>query len=282
MKKFLPILFLIAVSPLLLVISFFWLIGYICIMPFEKYRYQRSPFYQQTKLKYHSLAMINEVLRTYHTALKLGLPIEVCKSDQDYVYLKDDQGMVYIFPDTTTLIYKNHELFIRSTNKTLIPFELGIEAELNSYNIKDLNEVTFLIHKDSISDKESFNTAYQSKFKYHIYHSTKDIIEFISKEKPIDSVHMRIALPNKPYLLYFAFIELLMISAAIYFFNYPIERISNEEIIIVLLLTTPTMIIHILSTGLFKSIKKKFPKFIDTPWDFLFGVMLVIAFVVWL
>jgi len=282
MKKFISILFLIAVSPLLVVIFLCWSIGYICVMPFEKYRYKRSPFYQQTKLKYRLLAMTNEVLRTYHTVLKLRLPIEVCKSDQDYVYLKDNQGMVYFFPDTTTLIYKNHELFIRSTNKTLIPFELGIEAELNSYNIKDLNEVTLLIHKDSISDIESFNTAYQSRFTYHIYQTTKDIIDFLSKDRPIDSVQMRMALPNKPYLLYFAFIELLMISAAIYFLNYPIARISNGDIIFVLLLTTPTMIIHVLSTGLFKSIKKKFPKFIDTPGDFLFGVMVVIACVVWL
>lgn len=98
--------------------------------------------------------MTNEVLRTYHTALKLGLRIEVCKSEQNYVYLKDNQGMVYIFPDTTTLIYKNNQLFIKTDKKTLIPFETGIEDELKSYGITDLNEVTLLIHKDSITNKE--------------------------------------------------------------------------------------------------------------------------------
>lgn len=203
--------------------------------------------------------MTNEVLITYHTALKLGLRIEVCKSEQNYVYLKDNQGMVYILPDTTTLIYKNNQLFIKTDKKTLIPFETGIEDELKSYGITDLNEVTLLIHKDSITDKEAFHAAYQSTFRYHIYSTTKDIIEFISKDQTMDAVELRMALPNKLYLFYFAFLELLIIISAVYFLNNPITRFTIEDSVIILLLATPSMMIHILSSGVFKSIKLKYP-----------------------
>ncbi|MCV2231241.1 hypothetical protein N7548_00175 [Acholeplasma manati] len=282
MKNFSSILLLIVLSPLLAVILLIWLMGYLVVSPFERYRYKRSPFYQQTKLNYFLLAMTNEVLRTYHTALRLGLPIEVCKSEQDYVYLKDNQGMVYIFPDTTTLIYKKNQLFIRTAKKTLIPFETGIEDELKSYSITDIKEVTLLIHKDSISDKEAFHATYQSMFKYHIYSTTKDIIQFISKDQTMDVVELRMALPNKLFLFYFAFLELLMIISAVYFLNNPISRFSVEDSIIISLLATPIMLIHILSSGVFKRIKMKYPKFIDTQWDFLFGAMLVILFFAWL
>ena len=282
MKHFLSVLFLIVLSPLLAVILLIWLLGYLVVSPFERYRYKKSPFYQQTKLNYFLLAMTNEVLRTYHTALRLGLPIELCKSEQDYVYLKDNQGMVYIFPDTTTLIYKKNQLLIKTDQKTLIPFETGIEAELKSYGITDLKEVTLLIHKDSISDKEAFHAAYQSNLKYLIYSTTKDIIQYISKDQPMDVVELRMALPNKLYLLYFAFLELLMIMSAVYFLNNPITRFTMEDSIIILLLATPTMVIHILSSGVFKSIKKHFPKFMDIQWDFLFGAILTILFFTWL
>ncbi|MDG0888314.1 hypothetical protein [Paracholeplasma manati] len=282
MKNFSSILLLIVLSPLLAVILLIWLLGYLVVSPFERYRYKKSPFYQQTKLNYFLLAMTNEVLRTYHTALRLGIPIEVCKSEHDYVYLKDNQGMVYIFPDTTTLIYKKNQLFIKTNKKTLIPFETGIEDELKSYGITDLNEVTLLIHKDSISDKEAFHATYQSIFKYHIYSTTKDIIEIISKDQTMDVEELRMALPNKLYLFYFAFLELLMIISGAYFLNNPITRFTMEESIIILLLATPTMVIHILSSGIFKSIKLKYPKFMDIQWDFLFGAMLTILFFTWL
>ena len=282
MKHFLYVLLLIVLSPILAVIMLIWLLGYLVVSPFERYRYKRSPFYQQTKLNYFLLAMTNEVLRTYHTALRLGIPIEVCKSEQDYVYLRDNQGMVYIFPDTTTLIYKKNQLFIKTDKKTMIPFESGIEDELKSYGITDLNEVTLLIHKDSISDKEAFHAAYQSIFKYHIYSTTKDIIQFISKDQPMDVVELRMALPNKLYLFYFAFLELLMIISAIYFLNNPITRFTIEDSIIILLLATPTMVIHVLSSGIFKRIKFKYPKFMDIQWDFLFGAILTLLFIAWL
>lgn len=98
----------------------------------------------------------------------------------------------------------------------------------------------------------------------------------------MDAVELRMALPNKLYLFYFAFLELLIIISAVYFLNNPITRFTIEDSVIILLLATPTMMIHILSSGVFKSIKLKYPKFMNIQWDFLFGAMLVILFFAWL
>ncbi len=173
-------------------------------------------------------------------------------------------------------------MFIKKNNKERIPFETGIQAEIESYGIKDLNTVTLFIVKDSISNVEAFNAAYESKFNYMIYKSTKDIVEYLSKDSTIDPTSLRLALPNQIYLLYMALIEAIIAGFAIYFFYNPIPRISNEDIFIILFVSIPAIVIHVLTSGIFKSIKKKFPKFMDTQWEFLAGFVIALAMYVWL
>lgn len=202
MKRFLSVLLIIVLSPVIVVVAVIGFFSYSLVMPFERYRYQRSQFYKTTQFKYKFLAMTNEVLRAYHTAIQLGLPIEVVKTKEDFVYLKDSQGMNYIFPDTTQLIFIKDQLFIKKNKKERIPFETGIQAEIESYGIKDINTVTLFIVKDSISNVEAFNAAYESKLNYKLYKSTKDIVEYMSNDTTIDQTSLRLALPNRLYHLY--------------------------------------------------------------------------------
>ncbi|MDY0278645.1 MAG: hypothetical protein RBQ97_11245 [Acholeplasma sp.] len=282
MKRILNVLLVIILSPVIAVVAVIGFFSYSLVMPFERYRYQRSQFYKTTQIKYKFLAMTNEVLRAYHTAIQLGLPIEVVKTKEDFVYLKDNQGMNYIFPDTTQLIFIKDQLFIKKNKKERIPFETGIQAEIESYGIKDINTVTLFIVKDSISNVEAFNKTYESKFSYKVYKSTKDIVEYLSKDSKIDLTSLRLALPNQLYLLYMALIEAIIAGVAIYFFYNPIPRISNEDIFIILFVSIPAILIHVLTSGIFKSIKKKFPKFMDTRWEFLAGFVIALAMYVWL
>jgi hypothetical protein len=261
------------------VIGFF---SYSLVMPFERFRYKRSQFYKTTQIKYKFLAMSNEVLRTYHTTIRLGLPIEVMKTKEDFVYLKDSHGMNYIFPDTTQLILIKDQLFIKKNKKERIPFETGIQAEIESYGIKDLNTVTLFMVKESISNIEAFNAAYEAKFNYKIYQSTKDIVEYLSKDTTLDQTSIRMALPNRLYQLYIALIEALIAGVAIYFLYNPVPRISNGDIFIIIFVSIPAILIHVLTSGIFKSIKKKFPKFMDTRWEFLAGFVIALAMYVWL
>ncbi len=282
MKRILNILLIIILSPVILVVAVIGFFSYFFVMPFERYRYKNSHFFKTTQIKYKFLTMANEVLRTYHTTTQLGLPIEVIKTTEDFVYLKDDKGMNYIFPDTTQLIFIKDQLFIKKNNKERIPFETGIQAEIESYGIEDLNTVTLFIVKDSISDVEAFNAAYESKFNYKIYQSTKDIVEYLSMDSTIDPIKLRMALPNRLYLLYMALIEALIAGVAFYLFYNPVPRISNEDIFIILFVSIPAILIHILTSGIFKSIKKKFPKFMDIRWEFLAGFVIALAMFGWL
>lgn len=282
MKRILSVLLIIVLSPVIVVVAVIGFFSYSFVMPFERFRYKRSQFYKTTQIKYKFLAMTNEVLRAYHTAIQLGLPIEVVKTKEDYVYLKDNQGMNYIFPDTTQLIFIKDQLFIKKNKKERIPFETGIQAEIESYGIKDLNTVTLFMVKESISNEVAFNAAYESKVNYKLYKSTKDIVEYMSKDISIDQTSLRMALPNRLYQLYIALIESLIAGVAIYFFYNPVPRISNEDIFIILFVSIPSILIHVLTSGIFKSIKKKFPKFMDTRWEFLAGFVIALAMYVWL
>lgn len=282
MKRILDVLLVIILSPVIVVVAVIGFFSYSLVMPFERFRYKRSQFYKTTQIKYKFLAMTNVVLRAYHTAIQLGLPVEVVKTKEDFVYLKDSQGMNYIFPDTTQLIFIKDQLFIKKNKKERIPFETGIQAEIESYGIKDINTVTLFIVKDSISNVEAFNAAYESKFNYKIYKSTKDIVEYLTKDSTIDPTSLRMALPNQLYLLYMALIEAIIAGFAIYFFYNPIPRIDHGDIFIILFISIPAILIHVLTSGIFKSIKKKFPKFMDTQWEFLAGFVIAIAMYVWL
>ncbi|MDX9807016.1 MAG: hypothetical protein RBS87_00470 [Acholeplasma sp.] len=282
MKRILNVLLVIILSPVIVVVAVIGFFSYSLVMPFERFRYKRSQFFKTTQIKYKFLAMSNEVLRTYHTAIQLGLPIEVVKTKEDYVYLNDNQGMNYIFPDTTQLIFIKDQLFIKKNKKERIPFETGIQAEIESYGIKDINTVTLFIVKDSISNVEAFNKTYESKFSYKVYKSTKDIVEYLSKDSKIDLTSLRLALPNRLYQLYIALIEAIIAGVAIYFFYNPIPRISNGDIFIILFVSIPAILIHVLTSGVFKSIKKKFPKFMDTRWEFLAGFVIALAMYAWL
>ena len=161
-------------------------------------------------------------------------------------------------------------------------FEQAVHNEIESYGLNDTNEVTLVILKDSISNVEAFNAAYESKVNYKLYKSTKDIVEYMSKDISIDQTSLRMALPNRLYQLYIALIEALIAGVAIYFFYNPVPRISNEDIFIVLFVCIPSILIHVLTSGIFKSIKKKFPKFMDTQWEFLAGFVIALAMYVWL
>jgi len=282
MKRILNVLLVIILSPVIVVVAVIGFFSYSFIMPFERFRYKRSQFYKTTQIKYKFLAMTNEVLRTYHTTIQLGLPVEVVKTKENFLYLKDSQGMNYIFPDTTQFIFIKDQLFIKKNKKERIPFETGIQAEIESYGIKDMNTVTLFIVKDSISNVEAFNAAYESKLNYKLYKSTKDIIEYLTKDSTIDPTSLRMALPNQLYLLYMALIEAIIAGVAIYFFYNPIPRISHGDIFIILFISIPAILIHVLTSGIFIYIKKKFPKFMDTQWEFLAGFVIAIAMYVWL
>ncbi len=281
MKRILSVLLIIVLSPVIVVVAVIGFFSYSFVMPFERYRYQRSQFYKTTQIKYKFLAMTNVVLRTYHTAVQLGLPIEVVKTKEDFVYLKDSQGMNYLFPDSFEFVYRKDQWLIKQ-KKTWMSFEQAVHNEIESYGLNDTNEVTLVILKDSISNVEAFNAAYESKVNYKLYKSTKDIVEYMSKDISIDQTSLRMALPNRLYQLYIALIEALIAGVAIYFFYNPVPRISNEDIFIVLFVCIPSILIHVLTSGIFKSIKKKFPKFMDTQWEFLAGFVIALAMYVWL
>ena len=173
-------------------------------------------------------------------------------------------------------------MFIKKNKKERIPFETGIQAEIEPYSIKDINTVMLFIVKDSISNVEAFNAAYESKLNYKLYKSTKDIVEYISKDTTVDLTSIRMALPNRLYQLCIALIEALIAGVAIYFFYNPIPRIDHGDIFIILFVSIPTILIHVLTSGIFKCIKKKFPKFMDTQWEFLGGFVIALAMYVWL
>lgn len=173
-------------------------------------------------------------------------------------------------------------MVIKKNKKECIPFETWIQAEIVSYGIKDINTVTLFIVKDSISNVEAFNAAYESKVNYKLYKSTKDIVEYMSKDISIDQTSLRMALPNRLYQLHIALIEALIAGIAIYFFYNPNPRISHGDIFILLFISIPAILIHVLTSGIFKSIKMKFPKFMDTQWEFLAGFVIALAMYVWL
>ena len=104
----------------------------------------------------------------------------------------------------------------------------------------------------------------------------------MSKDISIDQTSLRMALPNRLYQLYIALIETFIAGISIYFFYNPVPRIDHGDIFIVLFVSIPAILIHILTSGIFKSIKKKFPKFMDTQWEFLAGFVIAIAMYVWL
>jgi hypothetical protein len=86
MKRILNVLLVIILSPVIVVVAVIGFFSYSLVMPFERYRYKRSQFYKATQIKYKFLAKSNQVLRAYHTAIQLGLPIEVVKTKEENVY----------------------------------------------------------------------------------------------------------------------------------------------------------------------------------------------------
>lgn len=280
MKKLGSILLIILLSPLLLLIFGIFLVSYLVLMPIERLRYHQTPFYKETNLKYRFLAMTNEILKVYHTSLKLGMDLNIRKTTNDFIYLVDQDGLNYIYPDIIGIKHVKDEWMIEK--KEYIPLEEGLKQEASDYGFDDLTNVVFCIKKDFIQDIDEFNQTYQGKINYRIYKNTKEMIKSLKTNDVINNQELLLALPNRLYYLYVALIELIIGLISFILIYYPIDRLSPTDCMILMTTSFIAAIIHILGSGIFKFVKIKTPILFEMDLDILLGVMVAIGVFAWL